>query len=204
MKKLFVLLFAVIIAVSFASCSGSGQSNNEPSESISETETEQESVTQAAKVDFSSLNWVEGELDCYGYNDCYMSYKYPDVFKLGKEDSSGLQYRGYNYNPENPEASANESPYGVYIYFNQGAYGAKRNTLEPDIEGGFTERELGGRKVLFGEGKRDEVTGAYTFSYYVQYDEEEYSRIWFILCDAEEDGEFRRIFEQSISFEKNN
>ena len=205
MKKLFALLLAVIMILSFAACSKSDQesSNKEKAPTANDTTndiTEQHDDTAA--LDIGSLNWVNGELDCYGYDECYLSFKYPDVFKTGTENSSGLQYRGYYYNPKNSDATANESPYGIYIYFNQGAYGAKRETLEADIEGGFKERELGGRTVLFGEVGKDENAGAYTFSYYTAYSDDEYARIWFIVTDAEEDGEFRKTFEQSLNFNK--
>ncbi len=131
-----------------------------------------------------------------------MSFEYPESFKTGKEDSSGLQYRGYYFNPGDSGATANSAPYGIYIYFNQGSFGAKRSTLEADVKGGFTERDLGGRKVLFGESKKDENTGSYTFSYYTAYSDDEYARIWLVVCDPEEDGQFRKTFEQSISFAK--
>ncbi len=32
--------------------------------------------------------------------------------------------------------------------------------------------------------------------------DDEYARIWFLVCDPEEDGQFRKTFEQSISFAK--
>lgn len=222
MKRIFTLALAAIMVMSIASCSDSDskdsdnkkakkssseatvtteESSVEESSDTAEISSEEES-TASADLDVSSLNWVKGELDCYGYDDCYMSFKYPDNFKTGTEDSSGMQYRGYNFNPENPESAPNDSPYGIYIYFNQGAFGAKRETLEADIEGGFKEIELGGRKVLFGSPANDPNTGSYAFSYYVQYDEDEYSRIWFIVTDPEQDGEFRKTFEESISFTK--
>lgn len=71
-----------------------------------------------------------------------------------------------------------------------------------DIEGGFTERVLGGRTVLFGELAKDENTGSYAFAYYVPYDDEEWARIWIILCEPEEDCAFRATFEQSMNFAK--
>ena len=34
------------------------------------------------------------------------------------------------------------------------------------------------------------------------YSDDEYARIWFLVCDPELDGQFRKTFEQSISFAK--
>ena len=34
------------------------------------------------------------------------------------------------------------------------------------------------------------------------YSDDEYARIWFLVCDPEEVGQFRKTFEQSISFAK--
>lgn len=215
MKRVFAMVIITALLFSLAACSNSDKGKSaeadkndptvEATQTVEETSAVQETTadgSDTSAVDISGWNWVKGELDCYGYNDCYMSYEYPDNFKTGTENSSGLQYRGYNFNPSDPDASANNSPYGIYVYFNQGSYGAKRETLEADIAGGFTERELGGRKVLFGALAPDPNTGVHTFSYYVQYDEEEYARIWFIVCDPEEDGAFRKAFEESISFTK--
>ncbi|MBQ6165389.1 MAG: hypothetical protein IJK23_13020 [Clostridia bacterium] len=213
MKKVFAVLLAALMILSLVACGKTGQNGKDTqnadvpvSESDQPADNSDASPVGAQTVDVGSLNWVKGELDCYGYSekgvDCYMSFSYPDNFKTGEENSSGMQYRGYYYNPADPETNADASPYGLYIYFNQGAFGAKRETMEADIEGGFTERELGGRTVLFGEVGKDENTGAYAFSYYTSYSDDEYARIWFMVCDPEEDGAFRRAFEESISFVK--
>ena len=212
LKKLFVLFLAAIMLASLVACGKTEPGNKDTaadppaSDTAPAADDTSSGPTGAAAVDISAWNWAKGELDCYGYDEkgvaCYMSYAFPDNFKTAEENSSGMQYRGYYLNPADPEANANTSPYGIYIYFNQGAFGAKRETMEADIEGGFTERELGGRTVLFGEIGFDENTGAYTFSYYTSYSDDEYARIWFMVCDPEEDGAFRKAFEESISFVK--
>ena len=223
MKKILAIFAAALIAASFTACAGNSESVSaapsaaeksaakqttaEPTaaEQTTAEETTAEVTTEPApaKADVSSWTWTKGELDCYGYNDCYMSYQVPKEFKTSSEDSSGLQSRNYYYNPDDSESNANNSPYGVYINFGQGSFGgATRTSLEGSISGELTEREIGGRKVLFGKHSVDENTGAHVFVYYVPYDEDDYSRIWIILCDPEEDGEFRSTFEQSISFTK--
>ena len=210
MKKVFALLLAAVSVLSLAACGNSGSESKGDSSADTTAaktteaaaETTAQPASSSAAVDISSWKWTKGELDCYNYGDCYMSFEYPESFKTCREDSSGLQYRGYYFNPGDPGATANSAPYGIYMYFNQGAFGAKRSTLEADVQGGFTECDLGGRKVLFGESKKDENTGSYTFSYYTSYYDDEYARIWFLVCDPEEDGQFRKTFEQSISFAK--
>ncbi len=204
MKKILAILAAALIAVSVTACGGNSKSEPVSAETTTAEQPAAETTAPAPAIaDVSSWTWVDGELDCYGYDDCYMSYKYPQEFKTSSEDSSGLQSRNYYYNPADSEANANSSPYGVYINFGQGSFGgATKSSLEGDVVGGLTEREIGGRKVLFGEYPTDVNTGAHVFGYYLAYDEEEYSRIWIILCDPEADGEFRSTFEQSISFTK--
>ncbi len=205
MKKVLALCAAALMIVSLAACGNSGKdSSGSASASATEQTTVAETTAPAPVTeDVASWTWTDGELDCYGYDDCYMSYKVPEKFKTSTEDISGLQSRNYYYNPSDDEANANNSPYGVYINFGQGSFGgATKSSMEGDIEGGLTERELGGRKVLFGEYPVDPNTGSHAFAYYVPYDEEEYSRIWIILCDPEEDGLFRSTFEQSMNFTK--
>lgn len=210
MKKITALLIALLLIVSLASCGNSeqggkseaGQKDTE-AKVQTEAQTDAPEPTQAGAADISSWTWTKGELDCYGYNDYYISYQVPEEFKTSSEDSSGLQSRGYYYNPADADADANSSPYGVYITFGQGSFGgATKSSLEETAPGGLTERELGGQKVLFGELSSDPNTGSHAFAYYLSYDEDEWSRIWIILCDPEADGEFRKTFEDSISFTK--
>lgn len=211
MKKLFALLIAAALILSLAACASSGVDTSGGGESAATESAHAEESTAAdanepAVADVSGWNWVKDELDCYGYDDhgdlCYLSYEYPDNFKTASENHSGEQYRGYYFNPNDADATANNSPYGVYIYFVQGGYSATRATLEEDIEGGFEERELGGRTVLFGELAPDPYTGAHCFAYYIPYDEDEWARIWMILSDPEADGAFRKTFEESMNFTK--
>lgn len=207
MKRMIALLLAVLFVLSLAACSGSGKSAGSTAAddgSQNETAQETEAVDAApAAVDISGWTWVKGELDCYEYDDYYMSFEYPEQFKTSSEDSSGLQSRSYYYNPSDSEANANNSPYGIYITFGQGSFGgATKSSLEESIQGGLTERELGGRTVFFGEFPVDENTGAHSFAYYYTLDDDEWSRIWIILCDPEADGEFRKAFEQSMNFSK--
>lgn len=211
MKKILAFLLSALLVISLAACSNSGKSNEtviSNNESKEETTSETTAVTEApASVDVSGWNWVKGELDCYGYayldNAYYLSYNYPDNFKTATEARSGLQYFGYYFNPSDDSATANTSPYGLYIYFGQGSDGgATKNSLEEDVEGGLIERELGGRTVLFGELSPDPNTGSHIFAYYLSYDDEGWSRIWILVSDPEADGEFRKAFEESMSFDK--
>ena len=210
MKKGIALLLALFLLLSFAACGKSEpgtQNATEAGAAASEAASDASPVKQAAAViDADSLNWVESALDCYGYKtdgtDCYLSFAHPDTFTAEENDDSGEQYRGYHFNPENPDATANESPYGIYAYFMQGGYGAHKEDFETDAQGGLQERELGGRTVLFGELPADQNTGAHAFVYYTSYSEDEYARIWVILTDPEADGAFRRNFEESVSFVK--
>lgn len=208
MKKILCIIFTVSIILSFASCSGSNKGNTvSNNDSTQETTIETATQTEAPGLDVGSLNWVKGELDCYGYaylgNSYYLSYSYPDSFKTATESYSGFQYFGYYYNPSDVESKPNDSPYGLYIYFGQGSDGgATKSSLEEGVAGGLKERELGGRKVLFGELSPDPNTGSHTFAYYLTYEDNEWSRIWILVCDPEEDGEFRSTFEKSMSFDK--
>lgn len=201
--RVLSVIFVISLLLSLCACGAAQQGGKRDQTAAQETTVEE---TKAVKVDTSSWNWVNGELDCYGYSDhgelCYMSYKYPDCFKEDSYNESGEQYRGYNYNPDNPDATANESPYGIYIYFAQGGYSARKDDFCAGFTGGTEEREIGGRKVYFGEMAFDENNGAYPFGYYVQYNEDDYARIFIILTDPEEDGAFRAAFEESISFTK--
>ncbi|MBQ3330047.1 MAG: hypothetical protein IJG87_02590 [Ruminococcus sp.] len=210
MKRITALLIALLLLVSLASCNSAEQGGNSeaepkdaPTASQTEAATNAAEPAQAEAVDISGWNWIDGELDCYNYDDCYMSYQYPEQFKTSSEDSSGYQSRSYYYNPSNAEADANGSPYGLYISFGQGSFGGMtKSSLEETAPNGLSERELGGRQVLFAELSSDPNTGAHAFAYYLAYDEDEWSRIWIILCDPEEDGAFRKTFENSISFAK--
>lgn len=209
MKKIIAVLLSVLLIISLTACAGSGQGNTTTkNDSTEETVTETTAETEApTAIDVSSLNWVKGELDCYGYSShgeaYYLSYQYPENFKTATDAYSGLQYFGYYYHPSDSEAKPNDSPYGLYIYFGQGTDGGMTKTsLEEDIEGGLKERELGGRKVLFGELSPDPNTGSHTFAYYLSYEEDDWSRIWIILSDPEADGAFRRTFEESMNFEQ--
>lgn len=209
MKKILVVCMAALLLLSFAACgktSGKdGDAQTEAPSADTDLTTEAEK-TGAAAIDVGSLTWVKSELDCYGYStggvDCYLSFSHPDNFTESVSNNDGEQYRGYNFNPANPDATANESPYGIYAYFMQGGYGAHRDSFEETAEGGLQERELGGRKVLFGKLSKDENTGAQAFVYYTSYSDDEWARIWVILTDPEEDGAFRRTFEESLSFVK--
>lgn len=210
MKKLFALLIAAALILSLPACGNSADSksdggDNTPAGTVQATETE---LTEApAAADISGWNWVGGELDCFGYSYLddayYLSYKYPDHFKTSSDSYSGFQYFGYNFNPSDAEATPNTSPYGLYIYFGQGSSGgATKSSLEEDIEGGLTERELGGRTVWFGELPSDPNTGSHTFAYYLSYEDDDWSRIWILVCDPEADGDFRKTFEESMSFDR--
>lgn len=213
MKRIIALLTAAMIIISLAACTNSGKGNesvvNDDSnaEETTAVQTEAQTTAAPAAVDISAWNWIKGELECYGYTDkgepCYLSYNYPDNFTVSETNESGLQSRSYNFNPADSSANANESPYGLYINFGQGTFGgAVRESLEPDVPGGLTERELGGRTVLFGAMSPDPNTGASVFAYYTAYDDEEYARIWIILTDPEPDGAFRKAFEESMNFTK--
>ena len=211
MKKLLAFLLSILPVIFLAACSNSGQSSetvkyNDNSEEETVVETTAETNVPAI-ADVSNWNWVKGELDCYGYDyqgsAYYLSYEYPDNFKTATEAYSGLQYFGYYYNPSDSEAKPNNSPYGLYIYFGQGSNGgATKSSLEEDIEGGLQERELGGRKVLFGELSPDPNTGSHTFAYYLSYEDDGWSRIWLLVSDPEAEGTFRKTFEESMSFDQ--
>lgn len=209
MKKLFALLVSTAMLLSLAACANSGQGNgaeSNDSETTQAVETTQ-AATDAPTLDAASLNWVKGELNCFDYSyknqPYYLSYEYPDSFQTSSTSESGLQSFSFYFNPADSEATANTSPYGLYINFGQGSFGgATKESLEEDMDGGLTERELGGRTVLFGELSTDPNTGSHVFAYYLSYDEDEWSRIWILLCDPEEDGSFRQAFEQSMSFDK--
>ncbi len=210
MKKILALLLSSVLVISLAACSNSNKGNEANSNDESEEKTTSETTAASgapASADISAWNWVKGELDCYGYdyhgNKYYLSYNYPDNFKTSAESSSGLQHFGYYYNPSDDSATPNSSPYGLYIYFGQGSDGgATKYSLENDVEGGLIERELGGRTVLFGELAPDPNTGSHTFAYYLSYEDDGWSRIWVLVCDPEADGEFRKTFEESMSFNK--
>ena len=210
MKKWIALLLTLTLLLSFTACMGGTDKPDatDPDDTGASAElTENGSAADpSAAFDVGSLNWVDGELDCYGYKeqgeDCYLSFRRPESFTAVEHDNSGEQYRGYYFHPENPDATANESPYGIYAYFMQGGYGGHKAGFEESLPNGFAERELGGRTVLFGELPADENTGSHTFVYYVGYDEEDWARIWILLVEPEADGAFRQTFEQSLRFTK--
>ena len=211
MKKILCIILTGLMAFALASCSGSKQENgatkNEPT-TAEETVIETTAETDAPTVfDTTSLNWVKGELDCYDYSykgqPYYLSFSYPDTFKTANEAYSGLQYFGYYFNPSDSDSKPNNSPYGLYIYFGQGTNGGMtKSELEKEVESGLQERELGGRKVLFGELSSDPNTGSHTFAYYLSYEDDDWSRIWILVSDPEADGVFRKTFEESMSFDK--
>ncbi|MBQ6165745.1 MAG: hypothetical protein IJK23_14845 [Clostridia bacterium] len=180
----------------------------QPSENTETTadETTGDGGLEPVSDDVGGWTWSKCEMDCFGYDTggvtCYLSFDYPDCFKAAESTDSGEQYRGYYYNPENADATANESPYGIYAYFAQGGYSAKKDTFDEQIEGGLTERELGGRTVWFGELSPDQNTGSHAFVYYTAYSDDEWARLFVILCDPEADGAFRSTFEQSMNFMK--
>ncbi len=212
MKKFLALFLAALMLVSLAACgkTGSGDPDEEtadPQSAQTDPASDETSAGQPAEpVDISGWTWTKSELDCYGYDtggvDCYLSFDRPDIFTPAENNDDGEQYRGYYFNPANPDATANESPYGIYAYFMQGGYGARKDSFAEDAVGGLQERELGGRTVFFGELQQDPNTGSHAFVYYTAYSEDEWARIWVILTDPEADGEFRRTFEQSMSFTK--
>ena len=206
MKKLFAVLFSLLLLFSLAACGKTDDSKSNANNDTNQT-TEAQTDSKPAVADISGWNWVKGELNCYDYSyngqTYYLSYSYPDNFKTSEEAYSGLQNFNYFFNPSDESATPNNSPYGLYIHFGQGTNGgATKSSLEESIQGGFVERELGGRKVLFGELTADPNTGSHTFAYYLSYAEDDWSRIWILLCDPEHDGEFRKTFEESMSFDK--
>lgn len=209
MKKILALLLATLFVVSLASCGKSGGKTNgdETAAGTDAPQTEAETAAEPIAVDISGWNWVKGELSCYDYDykgqPYYLSYSYPENFNTSDEAYSGFQNFNYFFNPSDAEAKPNNSPYGLYIYFGQGSDGgATSSSLGADVEGGLVERELGGKTVLFGELAPDPNTGSHTFAYYLSYEEDEWSRIWILVCDPEADGQFRKTFEESMSFEK--
>ena len=209
MKRMLVVCIAVLMVLSFAACGKTpGKDGGAQTEATSADieQTTERKETGASAIDFGSLNWVKSELDCYGYStggvDCYLSFEHPDNFTEAKNDDDGEQYRGYFFNPADPDTTANQAPYGIYAYFMQGGYGGYKDNFEETAEGGLQERELGGRTVLFGKLANDEITGSHAFVYYTSYSDDDWARIWVILTDPEEDGAFRRTFEQSLSFVK--
>lgn len=206
MKKIFAILISALLVLSLAACGNNADKNDADSDNTAQA-TQTQTDGEKTKADISAWNWVKGELDCYNYSHMgtpyYLSYNYPDNFKTSSEAYSGLQNFNYYYNPSDESATPNNSPYGLYVYFGQGSNGgATKSSLEEDIGGGLVERELGGRKVLFGELPADPNTGSHTFAYYLSYEDDGWSRIWILLCDPEADGEFRRTFEESMSFDK--
>ncbi|MBQ7689133.1 MAG: hypothetical protein IJT27_07960, partial [Clostridia bacterium] len=156
-------------------------------------------------IDTSAWTWTKAELDCYGYSSteagkCYLSFDHPDNFKAVETNDSGEQYRGFFY-AETDDMTAATSPLGIYAYFMQGGYGARRGTIEESVDGGvLQEKELGGRTVLFGVNAPTEEHPTYSFTYYLPFDEDEWTRIFIVLADQEEDSAFRRQFEESMNF----
>ena len=205
--RIFAFLCIAALLLSLCACGPDKQNKETTADNGAfAEETTAADTAEPVTADVSAWNWAQAELDCYGYSaggvDCYASFQYPDVFKTAESNDSGEQYRGFNYNPADPEANPNSSPYGIYAYFMQGGYGGYRSSFEEDVQGGLQERELGGRTVLFGELQQDENTGSHTFVYYTAYDEDDWARIWILVCDPEPDGAFRQAFEQSLNFSK--
>lgn len=207
-SRILALLFVAALLFSLCACGSAKKDDAATADATtgSAEETTAEAAAEAVTADVSSWTWAKAELDCYGYDtdgvDCYLSFDYPDNFTAASSDESGEQYRGFYFNPANPDATANESPYGIYAYFMQGGYGGNKSSFEEGLQNGFQERELGGRTVLFGELPDDPVTGSHSFVYYASYSEDDWARIWVILTDPEADGAFRQTFEQSMSFSK--
>ena len=205
--RLFALLCIAALVFSMCAC-GTPKTENPTAAPGDDTvdETAAADTAEPVTADVAGWTWTNAELDCYGYStggaDCYLSFQYPDVFTPAESNESGEQYKGFYYNPADPEATANTSPYGIYAYFMQGGYGGHLSGFEEGVEGGLQERELGGRTVLFSELQQDENTGSHTFLYYASYDEDDWARIWVIVADPEPDGAFRQAFEQSMNFSK--
>ena len=208
--KIRILSLLCVAALLFTLCACGSAPEKAADETTTAAEDAEPDTTGAeaapAAVDIGSWTWSKAELDCYGYDtggvDCYLSFDHPDQFKAASSDESGEQYRGFYFNPDNPDATANEAPYGIYAYFMQGGYGGNKSSFEEGLLNGFQERELGGRTVLFGELQPDPNTGSHSFVYYASYSEDDWARIWVILTDPEADGAFRQAFEQSMSFSK--
>ncbi|MBQ6067700.1 MAG: hypothetical protein IJK89_12885 [Clostridia bacterium] len=206
--RMLALLFVAALLFSRCACGSPKKDDAAPTDAAtgSAEETTAEAAAEPVAADISGWTWAKAELDCYGYDtggvDCYLSFDYPDQFKAEERNDSGEQYRGYHFNPANPDATANEATYGIYAYFMQGGYGGNKSSFEETLPNGFQERELGGRTVLFGELQQDPNTGSHAFVYYASYSEDDWARIWVILTDPEADGAFRQAFEQSMSFSK--
>lgn len=205
--KLIVAMFCVTATiVMLCACGGktTPTTPTEPETTTMEVKTPEEDVFD---VNVESLNWADGELDCYDYDymgqPYYMSFKYPDSFQTSGYDDSGEQSRSYWAAPD--DGSASESKYGIYAYFLQGGYGPRRNTLSESIVGGqLEERQFGDVTVLFGlmdDTENPEASG-YTYCYYLTYEDDDFSRIWVLVQDQEKDGLFRKTFEESLNFQK--
>ena len=137
MKKQIALFLALLMVFALAACGKTDTGGkNETDEAATPAVSDQNADETAAElagtdtIDVTALTWVRSELDCYGYStggvDCYLSFDRPESFISHENNDDGEQYRGYNYNPANPDATPNESPYGIYAYFMQGGYGARK------------------------------------------------------------------------------
>ena len=113
MKKWIALLLTLTLLLSFTACMGGTDKPDatDPDDTGASAElTENGSAADpSAAFDVGSLNWVDGELDCYGYKakgeDCYLSFRRPESCTAVEHDNSGEQYRGYYFHPENPDAT---------------------------------------------------------------------------------------------------
>lgn len=171
--------------------------------------TASQPVAAAPKVDVSSWQWLPATLDCYNYTSktgpCHVDYQWPNGFRVLESNDSGEQIRTYWFNPDPSKQTQDDADYYLSLMFMQGGYGPTQSSLEPDIEGGFQTRQIGGRDVLFGKMKAttkpdgSAYTG-YTYSYYIPYDDEGWARVWILLTDQEENGQFRQTFENSLKF----
>ena len=199
-KLIVATLIAIVMAFVLSACGGKKETP-----SGQEATTEEVETNKTETMDFSSMNWIQDELDCYGYKNAdrayYVSFEYPETFQSNGYDESGEQSRNYWYSQDGSNAS--NSLYGIYAVFLQGGYGGYKDTIQEGLVGGeFEERELGGTTVLFGlmdDSQNPEASG-YTYSYYVSYDDDDWSRIWILVQDQEEDGAFRQYFEDSLNF----
>lgn len=168
------------------------------------SETKETAAQEPASVDFAQYEWVQGELDCYNHDDNYVSFAYPSSFSVRQTNESGTQSVTYSSG-----ADLGEGKYYILVEFIQLGHGPNYDSLNGSIEGGFQERELAGKTLYFGEvsesykasvGQSDSKD--HVFQYLLEYGDGLESRIWIMVVDQEEDGSFRKTFEESLSFEK--
>lgn len=203
-KKIIACICIICLFAGLCACK-KGENKSQPDGTAADTDAETTEAAPAEAIDTSAWTWTKAELDCYGYSSteagkCYLSFDHPDNFKAVETNDSGEQYRGFFY-AETDDMTAATSPLGIYAYFMQGGYGARRGTIEESVDGGvLQEKELGGRTVLFGVNAPTEEHPTYSFTYYLPFDEDEWTRIFIVLADQEEDSAFRRQFEESMNF----